>query len=299
MTVHIEGMGWLGTALAYRLHAHGVGFTWSDTDSPHVAWRASTGIVYPAGDARSQRNLELWAGWHMAGTLPPGTVVPVLYAYAHRHPPSQGRYPVTDLGWVRAAMAPCYAVDVPAAVETARRQFASCRRPAPPEGGALAIAHGFGRRRTAYVWGWSAAVALDLPEDLLRVAGNRPVALYARHRRFQLAYAYPIAGRPGWHRAGSSAIAQKTPRAGDPGRGLAAWEEAFPQLFPGITVLKTMPAVAGWRPRGSDTDALDLRVHNRSGRCVVEFPPLNHSGVRWAPQLVEQAVDGGGQPASW
>lgn len=288
MTVHIEGMGWLGSALALRLHAANIDFTWHDSDSHRVAWRACTGIVYPAGDARSQDNLAGWGDWIRQGLFDPQHVSEALYCYAHINPPHEGRYPVVDFGWLRAARAPCYAVNVPAIVTATRTRFAAQRRPSPPEGCRRVIAHGFGERHRQYMWGWSVPVALDLPAELTDAAGpHRLVALYARKHRFQIVYAYPQPGRPGWWWAGSSLVGQKTAGLGDANKAFSAWREAAQILYPKVAILDYSAPAQGWRPRGANDDPMDLRVWADG---TVEFPPLWHSGVRWAPGLVEDAT---------
>lgn len=287
MNVHIEGMGWLGSALAFRLNRAGVPFTWNDIDSGHVAWRASTGIVYPAGDERSQTNLRAWAGWHSSGLFPAGTVAPAAYCYAHKNPPHEGRYQVTDLGWLRVAHAQCFAVDVPAIVRAARAEFADARVDAAPAGAPRVVAHGYSPRRTGYVWGWSAAVALDIPEEVTRLAGERRIALYGKPHRFQLAYAYPIPTRPGWWWAGSSLVPQSKAGDGNTARPFEAWRGALPTLYPKARLLDAETPVQGWRPRGSADDPLGLNVDPDG---TITFPPLWHSGVRWAPTLIEEAA---------
>lgn len=288
--IHIEGMGWFGSVLAQRLaHAH-VPFTWHDTDTPHTAWQASTGIAYPAGDARSMDNLHSWATWMRDYPAIAEHTRAVHYVFAHKKPPHEGNYPVKDLGWARIAGLRAVVVDVPALVPATRERFAEHRRDSAPTGVPLIVAHGFGARLDHYVWGWTAPVRLDigtLAADADSTPGDQLFAFYGRVHRFQMAYAYPIIGRPGWWRAGSALVVQKTPRRGRPAAHVDRWRTGFQQLFPKVRVLDIEPALEGWRPAPADDDSGQLTITD----TTVTFPPLWHSGVRWAPTLVDEALN--------
>lgn len=54
--VHIEGMGVIGSILAWHLHSAGQVFTWSDIDTEVNAWEACTGIIYPSGHPEDMGN---------------------------------------------------------------------------------------------------------------------------------------------------------------------------------------------------------------------------------------------------
>jgi hypothetical protein len=280
--IHIEGMGWLGSALAFRLAADGTPFTWHDPQARYTAWKACTGMVYPAGDARSQVNLTGWERWWRTGLLPAGTVEPVSYLFTHKRPPHHGRYPVTDLGWCRVAAQPGFAVDVPAVVAAARTAFAEWWRPGTPAGSSVIRAHGFTERLDHVMWGWSAPVRLVLP-PLLADAARRP-AFYSREHRFHIVYAYAIPTRPGWWWAGSKLLRQSRPqsRAVQLAHLVAEWRRAWAALWPKVPVADMEAAVEGWRPVPRPGDP---------GRFAGgSLPPLWHSGVRWAPQLIEDTV---------
>lgn len=289
MSVHIEGMGWLGSALAFRLDAEGIPFTWHDTEARHVAWKACTGLCYPAGDALSQDNLLHWGEWLAAGYLPQGTVAPVAYTYNQRRPPHDGTYSVTDLGWARIAQAPCYAVNVPRIVAAARQQFASARRPEPPPGARTVIAHGFNPRMDITMWGWSARVRMRVPAELRQAAGGLQSAFYSRPNShpFKMFYAYPCPGEPGWWWAGSALVRQRVPKQLDPGPHVTRWMRVFAEMFPPVTVEQVGAVRQGWRPRPAETD---LPRVEEGPDGTLTFPPLWHSGVRWAPLIVNDAL---------
>lgn len=287
--LHIEGMGLLGSLLANHLDDRGVDFTWSDTDSTTNAWSASTGLVYPAGDARSMHGLEGWRSW--AETPWGGPVVEeVRYTYHHRNPPHDGRYtPDYDLGDMRVAprQPGCFAVNVQALVLAARTKFHGCR--APYDGGPRVRAHGFTERLGAYMWGWTVPVALEYPDDLEASCGALRPAFYSRRDRFQIVYAYPIAHQPDDWWAGSSLVSQKAPHPLDAEKHYARWLEAFTVNFPRVEVVSRGEPIQGWRPRPTvepDDDHLVLVEGDQ-----VTFPPLWHSGVRWAPVVIEKALE--------
>lgn len=283
--IHIEGMGWMGAALAFRLASQGTDFTWHDTNAAHVAWRACTGLVYPAGDDRSQANLARWDS--IGHVFPAGTVLPAAYTYAHKAPPHAGRYqPRADLGWVRVADAACYAVDAPAIVAAARTQFAAARTAGPDPGQRVIVAHGHHTRRGGWVWGWSAPVRLELPDDLLTAAAGRVPALYGRAHRFAITYAYPIPSQPGWWWAGSSLMNQRQPRELDAAAHFRNWRRHFAALYPPVRLVDLHDPRHGWRPKPRPNDT--GQVETDGNRLV--FPPLWHSGVRWAPLLLDTAA---------
>jgi hypothetical protein len=282
-------MGLLGSLLAWRLTADGITFTWHDTDTPHTAWKASTGLVYPAGDARSQRNLAAWTDWWARPTLPPGVLLPVHYVFAHRHPPHEGRYRTTPLGpGLTLAHAAAFTVDVPQLVHTTRGHFASRRTDTPPpDADVLVRAHGH-HRAVCWMWGWSAPVQLRLPAVLAELP-HRP-ALYGRKVR-QLVYAYPIPSRPGWWWAGSTLTRQTHPRSLSADAHLRRWMDNWAAVWPRIDLTAAEAPAQGWRPRPDDADTPDpVRVDTARGP-VITLPALWHSGVRWAPEVIDHTVD--------
>jgi hypothetical protein len=301
MTVLIRGMGWFGAITAWALDREGVSFRWCDNDSPYQAWRASTGIVYPAGDDRSQRNLSAWMRWLHLGAhqwLPPGAGTAAYYGFAHRRPPHGGRYKMDDLGWVRVATQLAVAVDPQRIVQEARDWFADAR----VECSAQVGYGGFDREivactpppvRAGWVWGWSSKVKLIMPEwhshMTVRLAHGHPLALYGKIGRWGLTYAYPVASEPGWWYAGSSLINEGRPRVRTEEevsgyRGL--WVRDFHRLFPDVTINASRAPVQGWRPKPPRDDPGEVTfTHERA-----TYPALWHSGVRWAPELVEEVV---------
>lgn len=115
MTVHIEGMGWLGSMLARRLERADIDFTWSDNDDPFPAWPASTGLVYPTApdDERSVRGMNGWKRWLKEDEWLAGYTEPVSVGFVTANPPSGGKYPSVDVGGLKIGEAPCFATDPP------------------------------------------------------------------------------------------------------------------------------------------------------------------------------------------
>lgn len=284
-SVHIEGMGWLGAATAFTLHHHGIRFTWHDSREQHVAWRACPGMVHPAGDDRSTRNLGAWETYRHR--FPAGTVIKSAYTFTHKQPPHDGTYrPRADLGWLRIAPTPCYIVDVPTIVHAARAQFAHCRLTHAPRHAPRIIAHGNTARRDGWVWGWSAFVNLRLPDDLLDATDGQPVALYGRQHRFATTYAYPAPHQPGWWTAGTSLMKQRHPKQLDAKTAVNRWADHAATLYPKIEIVDILSPTQGWAPHPRHGDA----PYGIRGAHEYVMPPLRQSGVRWAPDLTADAA---------
>jgi len=274
-------MGWLGSVLALRLDQAGVPFTWNDNDSAVCAWPVSTGLVYPAGDRRTMLNLGAWMRWSEQRDIVGRNVTPAEFVFAHKSPPHGGKYDSSPaMGNLHRAKAPCLAVDVAAIVRQARLKFSDRRTEGPARGQRLIVAHGFGTRLGSLVWGWSAPAKIGgLDSD--------SVALYAKAHRFQTLYAVP---RGGIHRVGSSSLNQGMRARPDADRAKRArdrWIGHFPTVFPTLELIDVGEPQQGWRPHARTGD-LGSTIVNVDG--TVTLPPLWHSGIRWAPSVIEQAV---------
>lgn len=290
--IHIEGMGLLGSLLALNLHERDQPFTWHDSASPITAWKACTGMVYPAGDDRSMEGLRGWQSWLTEGWLPYLRAEPVRYVYAHKNPPHEGKYRAEfDLGDMRVAPTQpgAVGVNVPAIVTSTQLKFQASRYTACPSDATTVVrAHGFNERLGSYMWGWSARVGLDVPDDLKAACDGMRPAFYSRKDRFQIVYAYPIPGEEGWW-AGSAIISQKTPHSLDIAKHFARWSSAWAELWPRVPVTHVGEQREGWRPRPA-VEVDDAHLVERQGN-VITFPPLWHSGVRWAPLVINRALE--------
>lgn len=287
--LHIEGMGLLGSLAAFNLADRGATFTWSDIDSGVTAWRASTGMVYPAGDARSQHGLRAWKDWVGKSWMPTAAAVECAYVYHHKHPPHQGPYKAAyDLGDMRVApKGNAVAVNVPLLVEEARARFADQRVAQSADDDFVIRAHGFTDRLGKLMWGWTVPVKLVVPDELQDITGEQQIAFYSRRHRFQIVYAYPIPGTE-WHWSGSTLLPQTTPKEMNVSKFFDRWLEAWHYNFPRVPVIATGEPIQGWRPRPSDEPS-DNDLVRRDARGLT-FPPLWHSGVRWSPLVIEQML---------
>lgn len=281
--IHIEGMGWLGSLVALRMRQARKRFTWSDIDSPVCAWHASTGLVYPGGDARSLYEMALWTGWSRRNDLLSQAITPAAFVFAHKNPPHGGKYTMTEVfGTARRANAACFAMDVPTFVNSVRELIADYRTD-PERGSAVIRAHGYGTRLGNLVWGWSAPAFLEFPDTL-----DKPVALYGKPHRYQTVYAVP---RGDHHMIGSSSIPQGLHPRTEPDlimRAIGRWTDAFQTLFPTIKITGIGVPTEGWRPKPVIGD--DGRVRRERDGRTITLPPLYHSGVRWAPSILDETL---------
>lgn len=295
--IHIEGMGWHGSILAMHLDARGIGFTWNDTNALYNAWQASTGLCYPAGDARSAADLEVWRrlAANQPGPLqfPPDTVKVVDYTYTQKTPPHGGPKArvsgqVMGRDW-SVSSASAVQVDVVPIVRAARARFVDRMTAARPTSAHLLIrAHGFTPERLhRWVWGWNRPVQLALHPKLRAELTHDTTAIYCRQGRFVMAYAYPIPTQPGWWWAGSSLIPQQRPKSLDDRKHFDMWRSRFTELAPFALIEAMAPAVQGWRPQPRPDDS---GYPIRQGDTIT-FPPLWHSGVRWAPSTMASALE--------
>ena len=287
MTVHIEGMGVLGSMVARRLDEAGVPFTWHDIDAEHSAWPVSTGCVFRTG---VERDLDGWRAW--LGHFDDPHLAPHLelcdYVFNHKAPPHQGKDGIrTDLGALRVLDKPGIQVNVPSLVTATRAAFTGERRPeAPPMFDPYVIAHGYSSRLARYMWGWAARVELDLAPALASALEYERPIVYLRRGRFVMAYAYPIPGTPHYW-AGSSLISQREAKPLEVLPKLERWKALIDELSGGMVRCREVASVEqGWRPVPRKGDPLDVE---RMGN-VLRVPPLWHNGVRWAPMVADEVL---------
>ena len=280
---HIEGMGLLGSILAFAMDEADVPFTWSDNDSPFSAWRVSTGLAYPDGSEHNRAGLRRW--YEEVPNFPEAARAP--YVYAHLKPPHKGEYLYTDYGPLRKALPEAVAVNVPAMVERARREFAHQRVEEVPPGSLLIVAHTTPERGRGYLWGWVAKVRFEVPA-FLEIPRRVQPAMYSKAHRYNLTYAYPIPGTGMWW-AGSMLKWQLTPRAlSEPELYVMyeEWEENAERLL----CLKDVELVElgqGWRPRFKKGDSGWAELID--GRWVL--PPRPTDGLRNAHLIIDDLMD--------
>lgn len=281
--IHLVGFGVVGSVLAWHLKLAGIPFTWSDENSPYVAWRACTGSVLPTGEPLDMEGYEAWSTWENEPPWgKPGIIEPAAYLYNHLRPPEAGRFKQSRLGPFNLASIPSYHVNAQELVLLSREAFASQRRVVQPVSGPCIVTHGFSRLLSHLVWGWHA---------LARVETSWPVALrpcfYLRHNRFRLTYAYPKPGTE-FHYIGSDMIAQRQPRSLSIASKLLKWQKCFPLLAGKEVKISVLPdsMVEGWRP--APKEGLNLVSVHAGELCV---RPLGHSGVRWSHSVSKAVLE--------
>lgn len=294
MKLHLEGMGLVGSLIAWQLAAKGVDFTWHDTDAPFTAWHASTGCCYPAGREGSleRRCYNLWRAWVQDREVYPREALaeaPYWFDSVTKHPPHGLDEPVVATrGPLRRTVLPSVHLNAQALVRDTRAGFSSERREAAPEGAHTLVTHGFTQRASGYTWGWSRLVRL-----LHVPLGDEPACLYLRRNRFQFAYAYPRPGTDQWY-AGSSMIRQGEPSMYDDDfveRKFRLWEELLHELTDGQLSVHWADNVIqqGWRPLCKEVDLSTedtngwLRYSLAKRRMTIR--PMGSNGFRLFPAL--------------
>lgn len=284
--LHIEGMGVLGCMTAWQLYRRGIGFTWSDIESPVNAWRASTGGIFPTGDKFDMDNYAAWEGWY---DDPPWADVGVSlvekadFWFLSKNPPHGGRYAIKEriLGLSRGELA-SYHVNVQQLVLLTRKFFESLRE--NPDGRELTlVAHGFNERLGRYLWGWSAKVRLGLAGALAN-RDYRP-CLYLRQGKFICFYAYPVPEESTWY-IGSSRVSQKLPNELLISAKYLVAEAFVSDKTDGMAWVDSVESISqGWRPVGSGGES-PQRMGNR-----IVYPPMSGNGLRHAPDLMRAVLD--------
>lgn len=278
--LHIEGLGVTGALIADELDRRGVDFTWSDNDSPWVAWHASTGCVYPSDHRDLEAGRGAWAELYATGRFR-GLVELAPYLFAHKTPPHGASYPFTRRGALNLAEPFALTVDVEGLVLAMRTRHEERRVERSLKNGVALVAHQTAERGDGYLWGWSARVRFREPDE----APARAVYTAKRHR-FDNTYAYPVPSTDEWW-AGSSLVLQKTPKERpDLSELLATWQVNAHALL-GISDVEVLRTVQGWRPRPRAGDSgRVIRAANR-----VTMTPAASSGVQLGPIVARQMID--------
>jgi len=283
---HLHGMGVLGAFFAWELFAAKKAFTWNDIDAEHVAWKASTGLIYPSGEPEEMRAYHGWSKWHQRGapwTAHLGRLSENgAFWFSSKHPPHGAKYDIlTHIGPLYLGAYPSYHFNVQRFVEQSRLFFAERRTDDVPTGAQQIISHGF-RIADHYVWGWSRKVKLLVSEEVLIASPARPT-FYLRENRFQFAYANLVPNTP-YHYAGSSTLSQKKLKGYSMEPKYALWKELFARLTGDLVLVaeEEQPLIEGWRP------AMALKKQLYKQDDIYYAPAMGGSGVRMAPLLCSQ-----------
>lgn len=288
MTVHLEGMGLLGSHLARRLEERGVDFTWHDTREKVAAWQACTGLVYPSGVPREAANHERWTEFEAAGFPERDLVERCAYVFSTKGEPYGARHGQRRVGSLGVSNRAAITVNVPEFVRRTRTRYSQRERTACPRVAGRVVAHGFAARLDCVLWGWAVPVRLAWDPVLdPSLDGLRPV-VYLRKERFVTAYAHPIPGSP-FYWAGSSMIVQRTPRALQVGPKFARWERIIETLSGGMVRVEGRAGLPlqGWRPAGvASDDTTEVRTIDG----VPHLPPMRGDGLRNSPDVIDAAL---------
>lgn len=290
--IHLEGMGVLGSMIAWALHQRDIQFTWHDIERPINAWAASTGAIFPTGDVDDQLGMKMWEQWIGGGeaawaklAMFRECVERASWWYSTKAPPHSAKGEVLcDLGALRCLSTGAIHFNAQLFVPRTRSYFAGRRISRPPPSTRVVVTHGFNERLHHYVWGWTRLIGLDCDP---RMRGLLRPSIYCRKGRFVMAYAYAVPGSSWWY-AGSNLIVQREPRALEMEKKYQTWLNAFTQLTDGLVKVRSAgDFLAGWRPAHAPDDTA-LVTQRADGTVVVR--PCWHNGVRLSPLVVRDVL---------
>jgi len=298
MNVHIEGMGVLGSILAWHLYERDIQFTWHDTHEKVKAWKASTGCVYPCGDPKEMEAYQQWRDWHEKGAPwgkhLKGITEQAAYWFITKKPPHDGDYPILETISPMQKGSLCTVQVNAQELVKGTREFFTDRKSGPhPEGRIYPvkiIAHGFNERLTHYKWGWSAMAEVHFSRKLIHASAPlRVCADLKRGMVSPLIYAYPMPGHKNLHYIGSSIIRQTKPKKLDVKSKIEFWRTEVEELTEGFVSLIDVVGDyrEGWRPCGEENDT---KLVKRIGDALV-IKPMQHSGVRMAPLVINKLLE--------
>lgn len=301
--IHLEGMGVNGALLAHTLARYGVAFTWHDTDIPFVAWKASTGAIYPAGAENhgpDKHCYDVWKSWYDNGYFSQSHLErSTAFIFCTKNPPHKGDYAYTMWAGTLNAGPPSYHLNAQEFVAFTRQRFEHTRiandvaeLAKRSKGLIYIVTHGWGERFHHAYWGWARFVQLEINEDSAARPGNRP-SFYFRPDRFSMAYAYPVPGTDLYY-AGSSIIKQKAGKL----RQLEIepkydrWKRIFEREGQGhVKVAYEGAFASGWRPAAADEDEAWVKYRKGGdGRTTLTLRPLWNSGIRHFPKQWAQVA---------
>jgi len=290
--IHIEGMGILGSFLAWELHNRAIPFRWTDNNSKVNAWQACTGAIYPAGKYEEDRNYRIWLERFTTNDYPwqelgHSFTELTAYCFVTKKPPHGGKYGVFNLcGPVNVGSMPSIHFNAQVFVQATRSFFASVSVDHHELGDQRIVAHGFSWRTSEYVWGWTVPVKLTPALVRQRQASGsfleqRP-CLYLRKGSF-FQYAYPCPGTSTWY-AGSSLIVQKNPHNLNVPEKIDTWRHWLEKFTEGHFKAEIVgDYVQGWRPRGAENDPEVVK----DGYGTLFVKPHWHDGVRNSPSIMK------------
>lgn len=279
-------MGVVGSILARTLEKENIPFTWEDSNSTTVAWKASTGCVYPSGEATDKINYERFED--SARRL--GMEYEVAeYCFSQNSIPHKDGDKTLMVSrqeeCLKFVNKPSFHVNVQDFVEQTRMDMIDFRSDGSgqPSGAPLVVhAHGFHQAETTdYRWGWSAEA-----DVILAKPQKQRICFNLKEGRFIIAYLYP---KPGTNRyyIGTHFIYQKTAKELDLKdkhlRTLAHIQGKvgeFAQIVPDWSTVQF-----GWRPAYTESEEA---VIERNGELFLK--PQMANGLRHHVTFMEEVI---------
>jgi len=288
-SIHLEGMGWLGSLIAHELTLREIPFTWNELLPADgwipTAWQASSGLIYPSGDVQSIDGYRLWERVHACGHMLPYLSRSEFWYTTKAHPNGLRTAPVSTHGPFNQSPFPAFSVDVAKFVRFSRELHWNSRTSTVRKGPRVQLikAHSHPVR---WAWGWTAPAIVmfaGLPSMV-------PAAtFYMRANKYQLFYAVYRHGGPA-HVIGSAHIGQQKPKAYTPDevfRKVMDFQTKVEAISEGmLKIALTGAPVQGWRPMGNETDPRP-GVYDDG---VMLMPAMGSSGVRHALPLLQNVM---------
>jgi hypothetical protein len=295
--IHIEGMGVLGSFLAWELHNRQVPFTWYDNLARANAWSACTSAIFPTGKPTDMMNYtEWWTRFNNKGCpwqkdLGNSFMEEAGYWFLSKNPPHEGNYPIDhSVPPLHMGALPSLHLNTQKFVVRTRQFFMKQYTFVDnfkDNGSQRIVAHGFSSRLKEYIWGWTVPVQLEYPQAY-NYEGKRP-CLYLRKGSF-FQYAYPIPGTPNWY-SGSSLIVSREIKEYDMINKVHTWLKWIEKFTEGRFNAEVVGyPVQGWRPRGYDEDTEE--AVEIEGKILVR--PHWHDGVRNGPSTIRAVLEKAG-----
>ena len=295
MTVHLQGLGVVGSLLAHRLKAERIPFTWHDTDEQFTAWQACTGSVYPTADEYEYEN---YCRWHvlllddlhnLSRYVEQGQ-----WCYNSVAPPHGGAVRGVRAQQIIAPVtisdATTIQFDMQSLVRDTRNRFASREVLAPRKRDLVIVTHGSAQAET-FVWGWSALVRLAFSDEMAAACAElskRPV-FYLR-QVYDMSYLYPKPGRDDLWYGGTATISQRTPKQLDVQAHYKRWKAKVRERSGGhVEVAGGLRGSLseGWRPKA----ATELPLVAWKDEQTLLCRPMGGNGVRFFPTLSDAILE--------
>lgn len=284
--VHIRGMGVIGSILARELQAQGIDFSWFDPEIHHqspkfVAWKASTGCVYPSGNRLDRDNYERFE--NSAKRL--GMEYEVAdYCFSQKsiphHENDKTLKVVEEIDGLKFLNLKSFHVNPQKLVISTRELFKDRYIESPNFGDLVVTAHGFhGVRPTDYRWGWSGEAEVTY-QHTPRICFN------LKEGRFNNSYLYPKPGTDKYY-IGTHFIYQKTPKPLDTEEKVKNIIAHIQSKIEKVATLKVdmSSIVHGWRPAYEESEEVVVEVNGE-----LFLKPQMANGLRHHVTFMEQIL---------